>query len=254
MERLHLDEKGSPYYIQNRIKDSNIDSLNMLYRAIDLIKEGCTRVQIIEMLTNEGFKKKNIEKYLSVAYSVISTEYFRSEVAVFNLHFERYNRDIIALFNKEFHGDKWIQHKCGAYFQILEIMEAKEKLLGFHKANFQVILNQRNKPITREEKPKYNISKLSWDEKLELIRLFELTRREEDFPDVIEVTEEREESGFIVSQETEEPNILKIKHKDQPLPEYTETYTGLNDTFEKMKKTFEELAKKTYKDAGSKSV
>lgn len=257
MEKLHADEKGSPYYEKNRVKGSEEESLEMLYKAIDLIKEGKLRNQVVDELLGCGFKITLINEHLNAAYSVISTEYLRSETGVFNIHLERYTRDINSLFNKSYQesSEDWMKLKSYHQNLILEILEAKERLLGFHKAGFHITLNQQNiASVKKQSKQKYDISKLSWDEKLELMKLFDLTRRDEIFSiqeSKIEKAVEVQEAEVI----EEEPNITRVKHKKlSPEEEFVKTYTGLTDTFAKMKETFDNLAKQKLRDAGSKTV
>ena len=254
MEKLHADEKGSPYYSKNRVKNSGEESLEMLYQAIDFIKEGRLRTQVINDLLELNYKISHINEYLNAAYSIVSTEYLRSETAVFNIHLERYNRDINTLFDKEYSGEDWMKVKNYHQYLILDILEAKEKLLGFHKSSFHITLNQKNTvSIKKEPKERYDISKLSWEEKLELVKLFELTRRDEVFDMQVNITKKEEKVQDVeIIEET--PNIDKIKHKELPVEELVKNYRSLTDTFAKMKETFDNIAKQKLKDAGSKTV
>lgn len=270
--QLHIGETGSAFYEENRTPLSDLPEkswVKHVYKAIDLFKEGLPREAISEMLINstglsEGAVRDTI---VSKAALIIGEEYSKKQSDVVGLHLERYNQEIRSLKHKvkvgykNYKAEIRIKLQIAAYFSIMDLMLAKEKLLGIHSKKFVFKFNQKNTTIVRGKTDKWDLTQLTPDERREFLELVMKSKRtsNEVYGVIINnnvtttTTEPYEEAEY--EEILDGPvNVDKIQQKI-PLPEKDETPNlAIIDVRTKLQLALERKAKEEFQRAGSKTV
>lgn len=259
--RLHTLEKGSPFHEKNRVVGKlAVKEIQYVYRAIDLMKEFVPKSVIAEMLETEtGISQTYfLSNYIPLASKIITEEYLKKGDELIGLHLSRYNKDINSILlrdYKKYDEDARERKKTYDFFNLLDILSQKEKLLGLHNKNFTVkIFQQNNLTINQKTKTnKYNLDKLSLHEKIELLELISLTKQNREVGIIKmsrEVEKEKIEEAVVVVEETNVEKIEIVKEATiDSLPPPT-----LLTIQEKIRLKLEEVAREEFKKAGSKTV
>lgn len=265
--KTHVDEKGSPFYLENRIDISELGEkswIKWVYKAIDYFKQGIPREVIVQNLKEESkISEDSIRSsILSKASQIISEEFEKNDEYVLGLHLERYQKEIKNLYLKIPKLEKrkdlgdWKKQEMinSCYFEILDIMFHKERLLQLHNKKVVVRINQINNTIIRERKNKWNLSNLTLSERVDFLNLVQKSKKNQfELHGVTQNVEESVDTQVIEDAIIVEENPLEKIKQVTVLPEQ-EIIPGvaLLDTFEKLKKAFEEKARLEFEKAGTK--
>lgn len=267
---LHSKEKGSPFYEENRVDEDRLDDskyLKWCYRAIDLFKEGVSRELIVEIIAEEAKGKITPDEVSNVvvvrARQIISLEFEKNDKFVLGLHLQRYNDEIKKQYENIVKIDKnkkvkvWIRDQmiAGCYYTILDLMFHKEKILQLHNKKVTFRINQINNTIIRQKKPKYNLSLLTFEEKIKFLELIEKMKRNNDEIHGVKLRDKKEEQEQIQEAEIiEEANVEKIENFETPKEVEKIEGNALNDAFEKLKQSLQKVAVEEFKRVGSKTI
>lgn len=158
-----------------------------------------------------------------------SLQFMKAE-EIIPIHIFRYNRMINLLINtkdieeSEVDGevitwdDFWKARntKIRAYLDCIQTLTQKEELLQFHNKEFTVEWNLEETVEIKEKVSRPDFSKLSFDEKVELLELMKKAKLDENnLPAVIQTNEETKTDTVDVNHEvTDEVNITSIKHEN----------------------------------------
>lgn len=208
--KTHVDEKGSPYDIENRVDLSLLPEkswIKHIYKAIDLLKEGSTRSITAQLISEQtGIEAKDLDTVITAAVKVIEDEYCKKSDTVIGLHVTRYDRDIKEILNRNFNRYSEavkVKMKIGAYLDLLNILYSKEKLLQLHNKKVVFRLNQKKTTVVREVTPKYDISNLTLQEKIDFLELINKSKKTSS-----------ELAGVILKDRTKENVTIDIDHED----------------------------------------
>lgn len=267
---LHSKEKGSPFYEENRVEGERIDDskyLKWCYKAIDLFKEGVSRELIVDMLSEEAKGKITWDEVNNVvvvrARQIISLEYEKNDKFVLGLHLQRYSDEIakqyknITKLAKNTKVKVWIRDQmiAGCYYTILDLMFHKEKILQLHNKKVTLKINQINNTVIRQKKPKFDLSKLTFEEKVKFLEYIEKMKRSNDEVFGVKLKKKEGEGDQIQEAEiVEEVNVEKIENFETPREEEKIEGNALNDAFEKLKQSLQKVAVEEFKRVGSKTV
>lgn len=267
---LHSKEKGSPFYEENRVGEDRLNDskyLKWCYKAIDLFKEGVSREHIVEIITKEAKGKITEEEVSSVvvvrARQIISLEFEKNDKFVLGLHLQRYNNEIKTQYEKIVKLEKnkklkvWEKEQeiASSYYTILDLMFHKEKILQLHNKKVTFKINQINNTIIRQKKPKYNLSLLTFEEKIKFLELIEKMKRNNDEIHGVKLKDKKEEQEQIQEAEVvEETNVEKIENFETPKVEEKVMGDALNDAFERLRQNLQKVASEEFKNVGSKII
>lgn len=264
--KTHTDETGNPFNKEARIpldKLSEKSWTRHVYRSIDLFKEGLTRIQIQEVLKEDTkLSDSTISLIIEKSQSIISQEFSKDDISVVGLHTERYNREINLLKRKIEVGFKkysqpiQIKLKISAYFDMLDVMYQKEKLLQLHNKGLTIRVNQNNNTVIKEKKLNFNLDTLLFEEKVELLRLLNKSKKTSDEISgvILSKNKDIEEAEIIEETVTTVTNVDLIK---QTVPEVVEERVpnmAFIDVKERLRLALENKAREEFKKAGSKIV
>jgi hypothetical protein len=274
--RLHKEEKGSPFHVENRVTDKSLlkknKFLSACYFAIDKLREGYTRQLVIDELESKNvLSKHRLEEVLSQATKIIESEYYLDHRYLLGLHLKRYQDSIKGILSKIekikellpesdldiFHKNKAL---VGQHLELLDVLFAKEKLLQLH--NPKTIINYRTFRRTAGEENKakkrieYDFTSLSQEELVELLHLVEksIPRDEEEFElrsmeSSVQVVESNiQEVEFTEVIET--TNIQRIEViRDNNTDNINTPKISLIDIQDRMRRNFERQAQQLFNDA-----
>lgn len=263
--------------------------------ALTILSKGNSRQEAIREVS-EYRKQKGLTTTSSIvrhivdeATKVLSNEYGTEKSHIVALHVERYNRDIERIISmpnifekihrKELGMDdedddqygfeetmtnydpetlaKLRQSLISSYYTALSTMFNKEKVLQMHTKGFQVlIVNKLTVDIALEGEVNYDISKLSDEEKKDMLQLM-LKARKTDFElgSVILRDRSNEQETIDVEHEVveDEVNISKIKHEEKTIAESGKNGNALFEINKKLAETLAKKAEAAFKKAGSKN-
>lgn len=193
---------------------------------LNWFREGKTDSEVLIMVM-EIFKVKETS---AMVYLKAAKSCFREELILerrFNIvqHVKRYDRDILKLSQYQPKTSSYAQStllKTEAYLDMLNLLQRKEKVLGFHKKSQLIkIKNNVNINLTKVERT-FDLSGLTLEEKIKLYQLIEKTKvsEEERFTLKPNPNIRREETIDIVHEEVKEEKSTAelIEHVDEPLP------------------------------------
>ena len=202
--------------VQNLIKKYQDQTLRM-------ILDGATEQKILFTLVDIASKDKCTLDDARVIYKIarkqLSQEYDRDREFVIANHINRYNKEIKRLFNidvSEFNKWKAAEMKTYAYFNLLEVLQQKEKVLGLHSKRLHIKINNEINLKTKKETPTLNLSALTLQEKIELYHLLQESEIDQENMSIIPSTKHKVNKEEIEDAEYVEelPNIDSIKAKE----------------------------------------
>lgn len=168
-----------------------------VYQVIDWMREGksnqwCTDQlkATINQRTGRVYAPRFVENIITAANQLIN-QWYRSQIfQVEKLHVARYNQIIVDTLNKKYEFSErmpeYLRIKLIAddLLDVLQAMKQKEVLLGMHRKTFKLTINtQNNINITSKssvKKEDIDITKLSFEQQVELMNLIEVMSRSED--------------------------------------------------------------------------
>ena len=191
---------------------------------------------------------------------------FRKIIEVIPIHVERYNRQVKRLLSvqdydkadlhrndvdkREYYRAR--EEKIRAYNDCINTMIQKERVLQYHNSGFELEVIEEKVEI-RKAKDFYDITKLAFEEQVELLRLMQKAKRDQNFIAPIDTS-----NALIEVKQTEEiqeanevTNIDLIKHEEPP--ESTELILPFKiDPVSKLKENLNKLAANRFKEVGGK--
>lgn len=202
-----------------------------VYRCIDWIREGksleyCTELlrKTINVRTKKFYNGRFVENIVTTANQLIILWYKNQIYKVEKLHIARYNEMIVDLMNKKYpikEEKPWIADALEGkdLLDVLQAMKQKEILLGMHRKAFKVTINNQTNYFLENEqkkaikKEKIDISKLTFEEQVELLDLIKLSSKTDNEVHGVMLKEKIEEVEY---EEVEQPkeeskNIEKIE-------------------------------------------
>lgn len=243
-KRTHPDQWGNDQYKERE----------RINTVVELMQQGFNSVYIKKFLKDSAAPGEKISaKYcgdiITQANSFISQQYASKVKSVQAIHVQRYNDMINTCLeteelsnepgelddfdemdpNGEFDDendtggyspkDIWLsrQRKIKAYFDAINTMYQKEKVLQMHSKSFTYVINEEVDVTinNNEKKPEFDASKLSTEELIELLEYIRICRVSEN-SEVLGVTEfvRPEEVTVDVEAEIIQPaNVDSIKHE-----------------------------------------
>lgn len=217
---------------------------------------------------NEKFKKytdNSLTIMLSTARSIIVNTNFSKAEEVIPIHVARYNNQVAKLLAtrcidisevdgcivtwKEYYMA--LEKKINAYMSAIQSLFQKETLLQYHKDDFIININTEETILIKDVKPKIDLSKLTFDEQVELYELIKKSRQDEN--EIVGVIQPNKETLELIEEvkeiPAEIPNIQFIKVEQQPALPYRSQVTAADPTV-KLRETLARRAAQRFKEAG----
>lgn len=221
-KKKELFEKGS-------ILSANYSHFNKTRQIVEWFREGLTDKEVFIKILQENpyIKESTAQVYFNSAKASFKEEFILDRKFVIIQHVKRYDKDILLLSKFEPRTSSYSKYqfeKTKAYLDMINLLQKKEKVLGFHRRTTQLkIKNNVNINLVRTKKT-FDFSNLTWEEKLELYnfinkaQIFEneklvLSPNQRKTSEVESVVEDIEHEEVV-----EELNIEKIKEKEDTLP------------------------------------
>lgn len=187
-------------------------------------KEGKTDTEVL-FLIMEIFKVKesSAQTYLKSAKSCFKQELILERKFNIIQHVKRYDIDILKLSQYEPKTNSYaqtIQLKTEAYLDMLNLLQKKERVLGFHKRAQSIkIKNNININITKVERS-FDFSSMTMEEKMNLYKLIEKTKITDEERYILKPNPNKTVDQVIDIEHEEiietESNAAKIEHIELP--------------------------------------
>lgn len=194
--------------------------------ATDQFRAGTSEKTIVDalMVTHPIFKPENIQFIINRASLEIANEYARDRGSIAALHVRRYNKEFNKEFSNEHHGIEnpifRRQKKIESLNVCLDALFAKERVLQIHAKETQVkIFNRMNAKI-KMRKTSYDLSSLTFQEKLEFLQLVSKAKRTDN--ELFSVALKPKENVKTEDAEVIEivnTNVDLIQQTNHPIPE-----------------------------------
>lgn len=242
--------------------------------AVELMKQGYSTSYIRQQIAASKKGKVNsvvIDNILATVNELIFTESLTGKEQVKMIHVRRYNRQINRLlateeldFDKisvdkdgdligEYSYDEWFasrEKKKTNYWNAIAALQQKEKVLQFHNDGFEFEINTEENVNVVDKKPKYDVTKLTFEEQLELYELMKKAKKGEN--ELLSVVE----SVKSLSQEVQDAeavvippaNIEQIAH--EKLEVVVEKPTFVIDPTARLKERMKQIAARTLQGIG----
>lgn len=227
-KKKELLEKGS-------VLSAHYDHSRKTRQIIEWFREGLTDKEIyIKILQeNPNLKESSATVYLRSAKASFREEFILDRKFVIVQHVKRYDRDILVLSKHEPRTSsysKFQEEKTQAYLDMINLLQKKEKVLGFHRKTTQLkIKNNVNINLVKTKKT-FDFSQLTWEEKLELFNFINKAQIFENEKLVLSPNKNKIEDEELVEdvqhEVIEEINVELIKEKEDSLPplEFTQEH------------------------------
>ena len=267
-----VDPKNRPTSEEIAKKGSGGVSGNMerlVYKTIDWIKSGLSIDACREMIceeinpnTKRPFHERFADMVVLTANKLVKKDYELQRTEVISLHMQRYDSEIQALLMYQAPPNErkpWLEEEMNvaARMNCLGVLHQKEQLLGMHRKEFRIVINNEETIEVRDQKTNIDLSKLSLEEKVELNELIEKSRQTEDEIGGVILRSEQAKEIEDVEHEviSEKINIDRMENREpkvieQPHPEGT----ALLSIQEKMRLALQRKAKEEIARVGSKTV
>lgn len=194
--------------------------------AVNSFRNGLSKEEIYIILSEDSRKITDEQLLLVIndAKKFIDDEYTKDREYMVSSHVARYNKDIEKLFNIDVSNvNKWKakEMKNYAYFNLLETLHQKEKVLGLHTKNIQISINNKYNTKVVERKKSFDLSQLTLEEKIEFWQLLQKTKRTEDeISAIIENDDNVEDISYVeVKAEVGEQKSVEERLKEMTTPE-----------------------------------
>jgi hypothetical protein len=173
--------------------NSKEKTLVLVKEVYNQLEKGVHAQEIVRNLKKRlGLNERTIHAYLTEAYKIIDKEAIKEVRTVINIHASRYEEiyqqcrypTLEENFDEEGNPVPVTKTKIlGLLNEAMNALYDKERVLGFHKKTFNLQLNNNTKVEKKSIIDKYNLSKLSLQEKIELKNLLEKSK--EDYVEVV---------------------------------------------------------------------
>lgn len=265
-EGVRKYEKGNPYNKENRVEAKYIEAdtrVKSIYRILDWYKEGINRNEIKSILLGEGLTETAIDLYIQEAHGIVFEQFSTQTEHIISLHTKRYDKQINSLLNKDYNQLALkirFKVKSTAYFDALDTLYQKEKLLNLHSKQTIIRFNQRNNinvNTVPEKKEKYDLSKLSFEEKVDFMKLVEKASPRNNVNTGVILRERKIEEEEIIEIEHEDVTNIDLIEKENIIGKdvFVETPPRtMFDLQEKLRMTLQKVAQQELEKAGSKTV
>jgi hypothetical protein len=206
-----------------------------VYVAVELMKEGRSVIYIKNHIAENkkgSTSISSLDKIIEHANALIRSEFSSKAKDIQVLHTRRYNENINNLLKIEelnqddIDSDKegeityeaWLNSrnkKIKAYDECIKSMMQKENLLQMNSDSFVFEINEEVNVEVKETKPKYDFSKLTLEEQVELYELVKLARvGDNEMHSIIErKRDEVVETIDVVAEVVQTTNIDQIEQK-----------------------------------------
>lgn len=254
-------------------KISGTKKKQWILTAIEMMKEGKSGSYIREHIRTfkEGSVSETaINEIFSEANLILTTDQYQKSTELTAIHVSRYNTTINRLLaveeldqeliDSEEEGgisyETWMksrEKKIKAYLQCIDTMIQKESLLQYHNKDFTFDVNIDETIEIKEVKPKYDVSKLTFEEQLELYGIIRECKKDENqLASVLEVVrEQKTETIDVEHQVIEQANIEQIKQKEIEPEHYVSPVTQFDPTILLRKKLKEAAAREIQRVGGN---
>jgi hypothetical protein len=207
-------------------------------------------------------KIRTIEKHGKIKSSF---QQFTSVEEIIAIHLWHYNAQVNSLMKtkdideskvdgeivtwKHFYAAR--EKKIRAYVDCLNTLGQKEELVQLINSNLTVEINTKNSIIIKDAEPKFNVTKLTFEEQLELYEgLKEARKVGDNLISVIQAnTANKNEAVEVDNLIVETPNIQQIKQVQLPSVELKIPVTNFDPTI-RLRQSLERLAAEKFKEVG----
>lgn len=243
----------------------------LIDKASEWLQKGFTNKFACDQLRNicEGLTVAEAHQIIKKSRNHISNEYLHIARDIVSVHTARYDAEITRLLSIEelpesrinngeedsITHEAWLQSrniKIQAYHDALQCMKQKEQLLQLHEDTF--VLNVEEQiDLTfkvREEKPNYDMSKLTTEELIEFYELIKLCRQNADVQE-IKYNDHSQEVETVDAEIIDEgdPNVSIIRH--QSISNEHKQEGSDSDHTAKLKEVLKRQAALAFRDAGA---
>lgn len=226
---------------------------------IRLLRTGHTESESSDILLQQNIAPHTILELLTKAKLSISRDFTKDKDYIVGQHVKRYDTDIQRLLHytpRTLNPQKAVELKTNAYLRMIETMGQKEKLLGYHAKNFNIKINNETIVTVKEKKKKWNLEKLSLEEKIELLRLISKAKRSDSevYGIVLQGEQAKTEEVFI---KINSQKAIGSENINQINPIYVSQKTSNKEPItllsaqDSLRLALIEQAKKAFKNAGS---
>lgn len=158
---------------------ANYTHFNKTKEIIRWFKEGLTDKEIYYKILQENpkIKESSAMTYFKSAKASFKEEYILDRKFNIVQHVRRYDKDILKLSRHEPKTSsyyKYQKEKADAYLDMINLMQKKERVLGFHRKTTQIKI-KNNVTVNLSTKKTFDFSNLTWEEKLALYRFVNKT-------------------------------------------------------------------------------
>ena len=246
--------------------DSNTRQRKWITKSIEWMKEGWSVKMIKDAIYAQkegGMARSTIEKIVFEANRIIIQDFSQDRASVTSLHIKRYNKQIKKLLatrdddvlDEEGQVDKiaGIKKKVNAYFDCLETMFQKEKLLQYHSKSFKIIVNNTDELEIHlpSKTKKLDVKKLTFQERLELYKLMTKAKRTEDEVLGVKLNVRNDEEVIDIDHEViHETNVDKIQETN--IDKISKQGISLEEAALKIRKALQREATKKFQEIGGK--
>lgn len=231
--------------------------------VVDMFKKGLSDDEIKHhLMLEKGMSIHSAIGYMSTGRAILRNDFIKDRETTIGLHLRRYDKDIqnlISIQPRTSNFAKATEIKTLAYLQLIELMGQKEKLLGFHSKSFNIKINNEVNVKVIQKPSRYDLSQLSFDEKIELMNLLHKAKiLDSDAVGIIPNPKKNLETIQdieYIDVTDESINISKIeKIGEEKKFEQPVSILPMIDAKAKLAQALRERAKKVFIDAGSKTA
>lgn len=229
----------------------------------DLFKQGLSDDEIKHhLIIQKGMSIHSAGGYLSTGRAIIRNDFIKDRETTIGLHLRRYDKDIQQLLTIQPRTSNFAKSneiKTNAYIQLIDLLGQKEKLLGFHSRSFNIKINNETNVKVIQKSSKYDLTKLSVDEKLELMNLLNKAKilNKESIgiiPNPKKLIQEVQDVDYVdvTNESINIDSIEKFGEEKKYLPE--KVVMPIVDAKFKLAQALKERAQKAFIEAGSQTA
>lgn len=225
-------EKKAELLKEGTVLSANYTHSRKTRQIIEWFREGLTDKEIFIRILQENpnVKESSAQVYFNSAKASFREEFILDRKFNIIQHVKRYDKDILILSKHEPRTSsfyKYQEEKSQAYLDMIALLQKKEKVLGFHRKTTQLKI-KNNVNLNLKTRKTFDLSSLSWEDKLELYNLINKAQVNENEKLVLTPNKEKQldDKAEVVDIEHEEVieelNIDKIQEKEEELKLFDE--------------------------------